>query len=98
MQKMLVSTNYKVKKHRGDASQCGFCDFDDTCRQCEKVLNSNYEVRKHHVRTHASPFGFCDKKALTKWCVRKHADNENYKAMKAVHEGILVDNVKKYLT
>ena len=60
MQKMLVSTNYKVKKHRGDASQCGFCDFDDTCRQCEKVLNSNYEVRKHHVRTHASHFGFCD--------------------------------------
>ena len=33
-----------------------------------------------------------------KWCVRKHADNENYKGMKAVHEGILVDDVKKYLT
>ena len=34
------STNYKVKKHRCDASLCGFCDFDDTCRQCEKVFNS----------------------------------------------------------
>ena len=41
---------------------------------------------------------FCDEKALTKWCVRKHADYENFKVMKAVHEGILVDDVKKYLT
>ena len=59
-QKMWISTNYKVKKHRGDACPCGFCDFDDTCRQCEKVFNSITKwgnTTLGHMRARAV---FCD--------------------------------------
>ena len=43
----------------------------DRCRQCEKEFNTNYEVKKHHIRTHASPCCFCDLTQITMWRITK---------------------------